>query len=99
MGGSSGDQHMRRALVLLFLMTTVSPALAGDCTVTFRLSDSIDNVGSLHWDTDYSDAPGGFVGKGGNVECQLLLTNTPHEFTDVDNEESLISAVISLYGF
>lgn len=69
-----------------------------DCTLVFRLADDV-TLGSLQYDTDYSNAPGEMLGQGGNVECASLVEGSLAAFNDVDAEENLDSGIISLDGF
>ncbi len=68
------------------------------CRILFRLADDV-TVGSLQWDTDYSNAPGFFLGQGGNVECATLIEQSLAAFNDVELDENLDSGIISLDGF
>ncbi|MFN2378081.1 MAG: hypothetical protein ABR538_16240 [Candidatus Binatia bacterium] len=68
------------------------------CRMVFHLPDDV-TVGSLQWDTDYSNAPGFFLGQGGNVECASLVNDALAAFNDVEATEVLDSGIISLAGF
>ena len=78
--------------------TSTTIAFPFTCRIVFRVPDDV-TLGSLQWDTDYSDAPGFFLGNGGNVECASLIENSLAAFNDVDGEEILDSGLISLDGF
>ncbi len=80
--------------------STTSTTLTDEfnCTLTFRLADDV-TLGSLQYDTDYSNAPGEMLGQGGNVECASLVEGSLSAFNDVDAEENLVSGIISLDGF
>jgi hypothetical protein len=79
--------------------STTSTTLGGfPCTIVFRLDDDV-TLGSLQYETDYSDAPGEFLGTGGNVECASLIQGALAAFNDVEDQQSLDSGIISLTGF
>lgn len=68
-----------------------------DCNVVFRLADDV-TVGSIEWDTDYSDAPVRFLGSAGNVECASLAEGAEAAFNDKDDAEELSIAMASVEG-
>ncbi|HXC52070.1 MAG TPA: hypothetical protein VN634_14380 [Candidatus Limnocylindrales bacterium] len=80
--------------------TTTTTLIGGGltCHVFLRLADDA-TLGSLQFDVDYGDAPGSFLGTGGNVECASLIQGSLASFNDKDAEETLTAGIISLDGF
>ena len=78
--------------------TSTTVPLNLTCNLTFRLVDDVE-LGSLQWDTDYSAAPGVFVGSAGGVECATLIDGSIAEFNDQEESLTLTSGIISLAGF
>jgi hypothetical protein len=87
--------------------TTIPTVDEFNCILRFTLDDDV-TIGSLQWDTDYSNAPGFLLGLGGQVECTELVDDTLAAFNDCDTnacpefatkEEVLDSGIISLDGF
>ncbi|HEY2773310.1 MAG TPA: hypothetical protein VGK20_04570 [Candidatus Binatia bacterium] len=78
--------------------TTTSTTLPLACTILFHLDDDV-NLGSLQFDTDYSNAQGYFLGEGGSVQCSSTVTGALTSFNDKDAQHVLSSGIISLNGF
>jgi len=81
--------------------TTITPQCAGGgttCVITFRTTTAATFV-TLQFETDYADAPGGFVGTGLDVDCASLLPSTGFAFNDLDDASILISLAIDQSGF
>ncbi|HXC51148.1 MAG TPA: hypothetical protein VN634_09715 [Candidatus Limnocylindrales bacterium] len=53
----------------------------GNCTITFRMTTDA-TVGNLGWETDYTNAPGGFAGEGDGVDCTALVPVLLGKFDD-----------------
>ena len=79
-----------------------------NCNVIFRLADDL-TLGSLQYEVDYGNAPGEFLGQGGQVECSDLIdVDVLASFNDCDTascpdfatkEEVLVSGIISVDGY
>jgi hypothetical protein len=89
---------------------TTSTTLPGEefnCTILFRLADDV-TPGSLQFETDYANAPGEFLGLGGQVECSDLVDDSIASFNDCDTsactffpakEDVLIAGIVVVDGF
>jgi hypothetical protein len=87
--------------------TTTNTQPEFNCTVIFRLADDV-TLGSLQYEADYGNAPGEFLGQGGQVECASLVQDSVPAFNDCDTaacpdfatkEEVLVSGIISVDGY
>jgi hypothetical protein len=78
-------------------ITTSTTNETFNCTVIFRLDDDV-TLGSLQFTTDYSNAPGGFLGSAGQVQCDDLLEGATKAFNDKDGEEELVTGLITTEG-
>jgi hypothetical protein len=87
--------------------STTIPGEEFNCRILFRLADDV-TLGSLQYDTDYSNAPGGFLGVGAQVECSDLVEDSIASFNDCETddcqffpakEDTLITGIIVLDGF
>ncbi len=81
----------------LFPTTTVTLPPAFECNIIFAVEDAA-SYGSLQFDVDYADAPGGFAGSDGDVECAGLAGDIP-QFNDKENQQILTAGTISVSGF
>lgn len=77
--------------------TTTLPVIIQNCTLTFRMTTAV-TVGSMQWETDYSDAPGRMRGLGSAVRCNSLVAGALSSFSDNDNAEVLTAGLVSLAG-
>ena len=62
------------SFLALFLLTPATTSAAPSCTIVYRLETNV-RVGSIGWKTDYTNAPGVFVGDGAAVDCHSLSPN------------------------
>ncbi len=77
--------------------TTVTLPPAFECKIIFAVEDEA-SYGSLQFDVAYADAPGGFAGSDGDVECAGLAGDIP-QFNDKENQQILTAGTISVSGF
>lgn len=68
------------------------------CTMVFTLPDDA-TLGSLQWNTDYSDAPGFIPGAGNDIECAGLVVGVLSAFFDEDADRAFNSGLASVNGF
>jgi hypothetical protein len=87
--------------------STTLPGEAFNCRILFRLADDV-TPGSLQFEADYANAPGGFLGVGGAVECDDLIDDSIASFNDCDTsactffpakEDVLIAGIVVVDGF
>ncbi|MFT4569479.1 MAG: hypothetical protein ACI8TX_003305 [Hyphomicrobiaceae bacterium] len=77
--------------------TSVTLPPAVQCNVVFRVEDAA-LFGSLQFDIDYADAPGGFAGMGADVECAFLVSQSVPSANDKESLQILTVGVISIAG-
>jgi cysteine-rich repeat protein len=77
-----------------------TPAVAvQSCTLTFQMTSSADEMGTILWSTGYSSASGEFPGNGGSVACVTTIAGALDGFDDNETNRTLTSGVTSLDGF
>ncbi len=81
--------------------TTTTAGGGGDTyTITFSIDATIESVGAVQFDVDYSGAPGGFVDNAGEPVCAALPVVAGFgAFNDDTGSSVLTGGVISFSGF